>query len=41
MVDFASITGIESVLIDEKCDIGEPRKELRWNDLYFHLNKGL
>jgi len=41
MEDFASITGIELILIGEKCDIRELKKELRWNDLYFHLNKGL
>jgi L-arabinose isomerase len=39
--DFASMAGIELVLIDEKCTVSEFRKELRWNDLYYHLNKGL
>jgi L-arabinose isomerase len=39
--DFASISGIEFVLIDEKCRIDELKKQLRWNDLYYHLNKGL
>jgi L-arabinose isomerase len=39
--DFADISGIEMVLIDEKCNITEFRKELRWNDLYYHLNRGL
>ena len=41
MADFADITGTEFVLIDEKCEIGQFRKELRWNDLYYTLNKGL
>ena len=41
MEDFASITGIELILIGEKCDLRELKKELRWNDLYYHLNKGL
>jgi L-arabinose isomerase len=39
--DFAAISGIELVIIDEKCCINDLKKELRWNDLYYHLNKGL
>jgi len=39
--DFSEITGIECVIIDENCRIDEFKKELRWNDLYFHLNKGI
>jgi L-arabinose isomerase len=41
MADFAAMTGTEFVLIDEKCQIDEFKKELRWNDLYYHLNNGL
>ena len=41
LADFAAMTGTEFVLIDDKCKIEEFRKELRWNDLYYHLNKGL
>jgi len=41
MADFADMTGIELVLIDENCEIRQFRKELRWNDLYYALNKGL
>jgi L-arabinose isomerase len=41
MADYALITGIEFVLIDEKCVVENLRKELRWNDLYYHLNKGI
>ncbi len=41
MADFADMTGTEFVLIDENCEIGRFRKELRWNDLYYTLNKGL
>lgn len=41
MADFADIAGIELVLIDENCEIRQFRKELRWNDLYYALNKGL
>jgi len=39
--DFSEITGIEYVIIDENCKIDEFKKELRWNDLYYHINKGL
>jgi L-arabinose isomerase len=41
LADFAAMTGTEFVLIDEKCDIGQFKKELRWNDLYYHLKNGL
>jgi L-arabinose isomerase len=41
LADFAAMTGTEYLLIDDKCKIDEFRKELRWNDLYYHLNKGL
>jgi len=40
MADFASMTGTEFVLIDGKCDIEQFKKELRWNDIYYHLNRG-
>jgi L-arabinose isomerase len=33
--------GIEYVLIDEKCDLDLFRKELRWNEIYYHLSGGL
>jgi L-arabinose isomerase len=39
MADFADMTGIEYVLIDENCEIEQFRKELRWNDLYYALKK--
>ncbi len=35
MEDFAEMAGIEFVLIDEKTDIRELKKELRWNEVYF------
>jgi L-arabinose isomerase len=41
LADFAAMTGTEFLLIDDKCKIDEFRKELRWNDLYYHLNSGL
>lgn len=41
MEDFAEMTGVEFVLIDNGTTISEFKKELRWNDLYYHLAKGL
>jgi L-arabinose isomerase len=39
--DFAEIAGIEFLLIDEHTTLRDFKKELRWNDLYYHLAKGL
>jgi len=39
--DFAGMTGIEYVLIDEKCDLEAFRKELKWNEIYYHLATGI
>jgi len=39
--DFAGMTGTEYVYIGEKCNIAELKKELRWNELYYHLSGGL
>ncbi len=35
------MAGMEFLLIDEGTTVREFRKELRWNDLYYHLAKGL
>jgi len=39
--DFSEIAGIEYVLIDDDTSLSSFKKELRWNDLYYHLAKGL
>ncbi len=39
--DFAEIAGIEYLLIDESTTLSSIKKELRWNDLYYHLARGL
>ncbi len=39
--DFSEISGIEFLLIDNDTTISSIKKELRWNDLYYHLAKGL
>src|SRR5688500_6432658 len=35
--DFAEMAGIEFLLIDENTRLEEFKKELRWNDLYYHM----
>lgn len=39
--DFAEMTGIEMVVIDENTTISEFKKELRMNEVYYMLNKAL
>jgi len=38
---FAEIADVEFVIIDKDTKVSEFKKELRWNDLYYLLNKGL
>jgi L-arabinose isomerase len=39
--DFSAIAGIEYLQIDNDTKLPEFKKELRWNELYYHLNKGI
>jgi L-arabinose isomerase len=39
--DFADMANVEFLLIDENTRLEEFRKELRWNDLYYHMKSGL
>ena len=39
--DFAEMAGVEYVVIDEKTNISDFKKELRWNDLYYMLANGV
>ncbi len=39
--DFADMAALEFLLIDENTNLEEFKKELRWNDLYYHLNGSL
>ncbi len=39
--DFAEMACIESVVIDNKTDIRDFKKELRFNEVYYWMNKGL
>jgi L-arabinose isomerase len=39
--DFAEMLNLEFVVIDNDTKITDFKKELKWNDLYYHLSKGL
>ncbi|MGD0382547.1 MAG: L-arabinose isomerase [Thermoguttaceae bacterium] len=39
--DFASMAGMEFLIIGKETSLPEFNKELRWNDLYYHLARGL
>lgn len=39
--DYAAMAGVELVLIDESTSIRQLQKELRWNEAYYHLAKGI
>jgi L-arabinose isomerase len=41
MEDFAEMAGMEFLLIDNDTRLAAFKKELRWNDLYYQLAKGL
>ena len=35
------MAGVEFLLIDERTHMSEFKKELRWNEAYYHLARGL
>jgi len=39
--DYAEMAGIEFLLIDENTTVDGFKDTLRWNDLYYHLNRGI
>lgn len=39
--DYADMLGIEFLLIDKNTQIRNFKNELRWNDMYYHLAKGI
>lgn len=41
MEDFAEMADLELLFIDENTNIRDFKKELRWNDIYYHLAHGL
>ncbi|HPU54770.1 MAG TPA: L-arabinose isomerase [Verrucomicrobiota bacterium] len=38
--DFADIAGLEFLLISDRTNVADFKKELRWNEIYYALNKG-
>jgi len=41
MEDFAEMAGLEFLLIGKDTTLSEFKKEIRWNQVYYHLAKGL
>ncbi len=41
LADFAEMAGVEYLQINSSTDMGEFKDALRWNDLYYHLARGL
>jgi L-arabinose isomerase len=41
MEDFADMADIEALIIDKDTTIREFKKEIRWNDIYYHMANGL
>jgi L-arabinose isomerase len=41
MNDFAEMANLEILVIGSDTHMQEFKKELRWNDIYYHLSKGL
>jgi L-arabinose isomerase len=39
--DFAEIADMELLLIDADIEIADFKKEIRWNDMYYLLSKGV
>lgn len=39
--DLTGMMGIEFLLIDEKCNLSEFRKEIRMNEVYYHITGGI
>ncbi|MHB0959373.1 MAG: L-arabinose isomerase [Pirellulaceae bacterium] len=41
MEDYAEMADIEMLVIGDKTEISEFKKELRWNEVYYHLQRGM
>lgn len=39
--DYASMSGVELITIDDEATVDAIVKEMRWNELYYHLARGL
>jgi L-arabinose isomerase len=40
-MDFAGMVGVEFLLIDKDTNLHDFRNEIRWNEVYYHIEKGL
>ena len=41
ITDLAEISGIECLVIDDNTQISNFKKEIRWNEIYYHIAKGI
>ncbi len=41
ITDLAEMSGIECLVIDENTQISDFKKEIRWNEVYYHIAKGI
>ena len=41
IMDFADMAGVEFLLIDKDTKIRDFRNEIRWNEVYYHIAKGI
>jgi L-arabinose isomerase len=41
IMDYAGMAGVEFLLIDENTDLREFKNEIRWNEVYYHIAKGI
>jgi L-arabinose isomerase len=39
--DFADMAGVEFLLVDDDTNVSEFKKELKWNEVYYHLMRGV
>jgi L-arabinose isomerase len=41
IMDFANMAGVEFLLIDKDTNLRDFKNEIRWNEVYYHMAKGL
>ena len=41
IMDFADMAGVEFLLIDKNMRLHDFKNEIRWNEVYYHIAKGL
>ena len=41
IMDFADIAGVEFLLIDSDTNLRDFKNEIRWNEVYYHIAKGI